>query len=178
MPLSGQEVIGLLGLEPLPGEGGFFRETYRAAEQIPRIALPPRYSGDHGRAHSTQIYFLLTAETPSLMHVVESDEVFHHYLGDPVEQLQISAGGEARVVRIGPDLAAGERPQVLVRRGVWQGCRIEPERASAGFALLGCTVSPGFDWADFRLGDRRSMLALCAAPDTRLRALITQLTPG
>jgi len=170
-----QHVIELLGLEPLPGEGGYFRETYRADESVSAGALPRRYDGE--RSHSTQIYFLLTAEAPSLMHAVESDEVFHHYLGDPVEQLRIAPDGRAEIVRIGADLHAGERPQVVVPRGVWQGCRLCADRAVSGFALLGCTVSPGFDWADFRLGGRAEMHALCCGDDPVVTELIDALTP-
>ncbi len=178
MPLDALQVIEQLALEPLPGEGGYYRETYRSSEIIPPDALPPRYTPNAGRNHSTQIYFLLTVATPSLMHVVRSDEVFHHYLGDPVEQLQIDPGAGATVVRIGSDLAAGERPQAVVPRGVWQGCRVTPDHAQLGYALLGCTVSPGFDWADFRLGTRSEMRALWTAADPRIADLIEALTPA
>ncbi len=168
-----QEIISLLNLAPLPGEGGYFRETYRAEEIIPDSALPPRYSG--GRSHSTQIYFLLTPNSPSRMHIVASDEVFHHYLGDPVEQLQLHPDGTAAIAHIGKDLRRGERPQMVVPRGVWQGCRLTPGRNAAGFALLGCTVSPGFDWQDFRLGGREEMLAIWLGNDPHISQLIDAL---
>ncbi|MGH7242052.1 MAG: cupin domain-containing protein [Phycisphaerales bacterium] len=172
-------LVALLELVPLPAEGGFFRETYRSSEKIPSNALPGRYrSRDCGRRHSTQIYFLLAPGVVSLMHLVLSDEVFHHYAGDPVEQLQIFPDGSAKVVVIGSELESGERPQVVVPRNVWQGCRIRVEVANAaGYALLGCTVSPGFEWADFRLGTRAEMLALCPNADASIRTLIDALSP-
>ncbi|MBL8874306.1 MAG: cupin domain-containing protein [Phycisphaerae bacterium] len=186
---AASRIVELLDLVPLPAEGGYFRETYRSGEKIPSDALPGRYqSRDCGRNHSTQIYFLLAPGVVSLMHLVQSDETFHHYAGDAVEQLQIFPDGSAKVVVIGGDLEAGERPQVVVPRGVWQGCRIQdrvvPAGASgnsggpAGYALLGCTVSPGFEWADFRLGTHEEMLALCPNADGKVADLIAALTLG
>ncbi|MBX3378689.1 MAG: cupin domain-containing protein [Phycisphaeraceae bacterium] len=173
-----KRIVEVLGLVPLPNEGGYFRETYRSGEKIPGDALPGRYlSRDCGRNHSTQIYFLLAPGVVSLMHLVQSDEVFHFYQGDAVEQLQLFPDGSAQVVGIGADLERGDRPQVAVPRGVWQGCRIRAGGGGAGYALLGCTVSPGFEWADFELGTRDRMLSLCAKADDRVRELIEALAP-
>lgn len=119
-------LVELLGLEPHP-EGGWFRETFRSPA-------------------STAIYFLVTESSPSHLHrVVHADEIFHHYAGAAVEQL---VGTEVR--RLGPDVAAGERPQGVVPAGVWQGCRVLP---GGGWALLGCTVAPAFEFAGFELAD-------------------------
>ncbi|HEY7676597.1 MAG TPA: cupin domain-containing protein, partial [Candidatus Methylomirabilis sp.] len=134
----------LLGLRPHPAEGGFFVETYRAGEGVPAEALPARYGG--ARAFSTAIYYLLTPDTFSAMHRLASDEVFHFYLGDPVEMLHLFPDGSGRAVTLGPDLLAGMRPQVVVPRGVWQGSRLAP---GGRLALLGTTVAPGFDLADY-----------------------------
>jgi hypothetical protein len=182
---AASRIVELLGLVPLPDEGGYFRETYRSGEKIPAGSLPGRYeSRDCGRSHSTQIYFLLAPGVASLMHLVQSDEVFHHYAGDAVEQLQIFPDGSTRVVIIGSDLEGGERPQVVVPRGVWQGCRIRKANGKGGcaqgvgYALLGCTVSPGFEWADFRLGSRAEMVALGVEHDSLVRELIDALTPS
>ena len=176
--LDADRVVALLGLAPLPWEGGFFRETYRADASIPAAALPARYApASHPRVACTHIYFLLRTGVVSAMHLVRSDEVFHHYLGDPVEQLHLSPGGSAHLLTIGPDLAAGHRPQALVPAGTWQGARVQP-RGIHGFALLGCSVSPGFDWADFELGDAQRLAerwpdhaelihALCPATEAR-----------
>lgn len=175
MPLRPEEIIELLRLEPLPEEGGFFRETYRAAETIPADALPARYRDRaRGRAHSTQIYFLITPRSPSLMHLVASDEVFHHYAGDPVEQLHLTLAGQAGIHWIGGDLRAGQRPQVIVPRDVWQGCRVRA--GGIGWALLGCTVSPGFDWADFRIGGRDEIHSVYRGDEPAIRSLIDALT--
>lgn len=148
-----ETVRSLLGLAPHPAEGGFFAETYRSQERVSRGTLPARYAGD--RSFGTAIYYLLTPETFSEMHRLASDEIFHFYLGDPVEMLQLHPDGSGRVVRLGTDLAAGDRPQVVVPRGVWQGARLAP---GGRLALLGCTVAPGFDYADYESGRREELL--------------------
>lgn len=152
--LTAQEVIQRLRLVPHPGEGGYFRETYRTPLALPGDALPDEYSGP--RNASTAIYYLLTPEGFSAIHRVASDEVFHFYAGDPIEMLQLPPDGSGRVVRVGNDLAAGLVPQVVVPAGVWQGCRLVP---GGNWALLGCTVAPGFDYADFTAADRDRLVA-------------------
>ncbi|MCA9581555.1 MAG: cupin domain-containing protein [Myxococcales bacterium] len=154
LPLHAEDIITRLGLEPHPKEGGFFRETYRAKEAIDGPALPDRYGSP--RAHGTAIYYLLTPDTRSHLHRLTSDEVFHFYLGDPCEMLQLDPEGASRVVTLGPDLLAGESPQILVPRSTWQGMRLVP---GGSVALLGCTVSPGFDFVDYEHGDRAALLA-------------------
>ena len=155
-------VVTALGLAPHP-EGGFFRETFRA----PLVISAPQGS----RAASTAIYFLLPAGSFSALHRVRSDEVWHHYDGDPVElyTLHEDAGdGEARVVRLGRDLARGDRPQVIVPAGVWQAAVPVGKR----FALCGCTVAPGFDFADFEMPSRAELLGRFPA----VRELVERLT--
>jgi predicted cupin superfamily sugar epimerase len=151
-PRSAGELIAALGLVPHPHEGGFYAETWRSDEALAAGALPARYRG--ARALGTAIYYLLTPATFSAMHRLASDEVFHFYLGDPVEMLLLESEGAGRVVQLGTDLAAGERPQVLVPRGIWQGSRLAP---GGQVALLGTTVAPGFDPADFELGARAAL---------------------
>ena len=141
--LTVEALCALLGLEPHPTEGGFFVETYRSDERLPAAALPSRYRA--ARAIGTAIYYLLTPATFSAMHRLASDEVFHFYLGDPVEMLQLWPDGSHRVVTIGTAFETGERPQVVVPCDVWQGARLRP---GGRFALLGTTVAPGFDYAD------------------------------
>jgi hypothetical protein len=160
------EIIRALNLEPHPSEGGYFAEIYRSADTLEGRALPPRYDGP--RSLATAIYYLLTPDTFSSMHRLTSDEMFHFYAGDPVEMLNLKPEGSGEVVVLGPDVLAGMRPQHLVPRDVWQGCRLAP---GGEFALLGTTVSPGFEYADYEAGDRD---ALCRAyPDfaERIRAL-------
>ncbi len=131
----------MLGLEPHPREGGWFRRTYQAGV---RAAI----SGE-ARWAATAIYYLLEPGTFSELHRLTSDELFHFYAGDPVEQLQLRPDGYGELVTIGPDLARGERPQVLVPAGVWQGARL---LEGGSWTLLGCTVSPGFEYEDYESG--------------------------
>ena len=147
--ISAKRIITLLNLKPLEFEGGHFAETYRAKESIAQGALPKRYQSR--RPFGTAIYYLLTPGNFSALHRLKSDEVFHFYAGDPVELVLLKPKGRTARVVLGPDLAAGQRPQILVPRGVWQGARL----ARGGkWALLGTTVAPGFERADFELGKR------------------------
>lgn len=145
--MTADEIKRLLKLEPHPCEGGWFVQTWRAEETIPQEALPARYPA--ARAAGTCIYYLLEPGTFSEMHRLASDEIFHFYLGDPVEMLQLLPDGSARTVLLGADLAAGQHPQLVVPKNVWQGSRLAP---GGRLALLGCTVSPGFDYADYEAG--------------------------
>jgi predicted cupin superfamily sugar epimerase len=166
--MNAAEIKKLLGLAPHPREGGWYVQTYKVGERIAADAFEDmRYDGP--RHTATAIYYLLERETFSEMHRLRSDEVFHFYAGDAVEMLQLEEQGSGRIVRIGNRLAAGERPQVVVRRGVWQGSRL----ATGGeWALLGCTVSPGFEFEDYEAGSRAE---LCAQwPE--FRELIRELT--
>lgn len=147
-------LIRLLDLTPHPIEGGYFRETYRSNETIDSQSLPARYGGK--RNFATAIYYLLTPETASRIHRISSDEVFHFYLGDPVQMIQLLAGGEARLIALGPDIEAGHVSQAVVPHGVWQGACLIP---GGRFALLGCTVAPGFDYADYEEGQADQLLA-------------------
>ncbi len=152
MTLGADDVIRMLDLVPLPGEGGLFRETYRSPLRLPAAILPPQYVGE--RPASTAIYYLLTRDTFSAMHRLRGDEVYHFYLGDPVEMLQLRGDGTGQGVIMGSDLAGGMAPQVVVPAGVWQGTRL----LDGGiFALLGTTMAPGFDARDFELGNRAEL---------------------
>jgi uncharacterized protein len=142
----------ILDLKPLPGEGGFYAESYRSEETLAAGCLPGRYAAD--RCFGTSIYFLLTAETFSALHRLASDEVYHFYLGDPVELLCLREDGSGEIFAIGTDLDAGMRPQIAVPRGVWQGSRLRP---GGKFALLGTTVAPGFEFADCELANRAAL---------------------
>ena len=137
-----EALVASLSLIPHP-EGGFYRETWRAPLVIAGDALP------HGapRAAQTAIYFLLPAGTFSAIHRVTSDEIWHHYDGDPLELHLWSQDGAHRMELLGRELARGERPQHVVPAGVWQAAVPRGSR----YALSGCTVAPGFDFADFTL---------------------------
>jgi uncharacterized protein len=148
--MTAEDVKKLLGLAPHPREGGWFVRTYEAGELIAAEAFGDgRYAGV--RRTGTAIYYLLEPETFSEMHRLKSDEVFHFYAGDAVEMLQLTVDGQGERVVIGNDLARGQRPQVVVGRGVWQGSRLV---AGGQWALLGCTVSPGFEFEDYEAGER------------------------
>ena len=146
--MTADEIVRALGLEPLVFEGGLYRETWRAAIPV-ATSRGPRSAG-------TAIYYLLTPGQVSRMHRLAFDEVFHFYLGDPVEMLLLHPAGHGAVHTLGPDLGAGMRPQLVVPADVWQGARL----ADGGrVALLGTTVAPGFDPADFEIGERATLLA-------------------
>lgn len=151
--MTADDVIRLLALQPHPVEGGFFRETYRSAESLPPSVLPA-----HGgsRNVSTAIYYLLKPGHVSELHVLPGDEVFHFYLGSPVRMLQLWPDDSGKEVILGSDIVAGQVPQLVVPAGVWQGTRL---LGNEGFALLGCTVAPGFDYADYRSGSRAELTA-------------------
>ena len=151
--MTADDVIRFLALQPHPLEGGYFRETYRSVATLPAPVLPA-----HGadRSVSTAIYYLLKPGHVSELHVLPGDEVFHFYLGSPVKMLQLRPDGSGKELILGPDLAAGQVPQLVVPGGVWQGTRFLGE---AGFALLGCTVAPGFDYADYKSASRAELTA-------------------
>lgn len=142
LPLSNRtadEVIRHLGLEPLPGEGGYFRENYRSSRT---------YHTPVPRSAGTAIYYFLTPETFSALHRLRFDEVYHFYLGDPARLTIIDQQGAASDIILGPDIFAGQCVQALVPSRRWQGSRLEP---GGRWALLGTTMAPGFDPQDFEL---------------------------
>jgi predicted cupin superfamily sugar epimerase len=146
--------IERLDLRPHP-EGGYFRETYRASESVAADALPERFGG--ARSFATAIYFLLTRDAFSAFHRIRSDELWHFYAGAPVTLAVLDADGKGQLAThsLGRDPARGESLQVVVPAGAWFAAEV----ASAGaYALVGCTVSPGFDFADFELGARARLL--------------------
>jgi predicted cupin superfamily sugar epimerase len=146
--MTAEDVIRALDLRPHPVEGGYFRETYRAATTVTA----------HGgtRSAGTAIYYLLKPGHVSELHVLPGDEVFHFYMGSPVRMLQLWPDGSGCEITLGPNLSAGEAPQVVVPGGVWQGTRL---LGDTGFALLGCTVAPGFDYADYTSATRAELTA-------------------
>jgi predicted cupin superfamily sugar epimerase len=151
--MTAEDVKKLLGLQPHPREGGWYVRTYEAAEKVDAKAFEDeRYAG--ARRTGTAIYYLLEAQTFSEMHRLKSDEVFHFYAGDAVEMLQLIENGKGAIVVIGNDLLRGQRPQVVVERGVWQGSRLVE---GGRWALLGCTVSPGFEFEDYETGAREDL---------------------
>lgn len=151
--MTADDVKKLLGLQPHPREGGWYVRTYEADETIAAGAFA---DGRYGMARrtGTAIYYLLEAETFSEIHRLKSDEVFHFYAGDVVEMLQLLADGSGRRVLIGNDLMGEARPQVVVERGVWQGSKL---MLGGRWALMGCSVSPGFEFEDYEEGRRAEL---------------------
>lgn len=157
--LTADELIELLGLEPLREEGGFYRETFRSPRRLPDGSMGPEYDGS--RNTLTAIYFLVTPASPSAWHILPSDEVFLWHAGAPVRMLRLPPEGPAEPITLGVDFAAGQRPQAVVPGNVWQGCRLE-DGAEPGWALLSCLVAPGFDFADFRVATAAEVSELAA----------------
>jgi len=143
------KLISALGLAPHP-EGGFFRETYRSE-------------------NATAIYYLLTADTFSEMHRLDSDEIYHFYAGDPVEILRLFPDGTSDVHRLGNYLLGGEIPQLVVPQGVWQGSRLVQD---GSYALMGTTMSPGFRFEGYEQGKAEELIG--RYPDCQ--DMIKQLT--
>ncbi len=166
--LTAQRVIEELDLRPLPVEGGFYRETFRSREAIPALALPARYGGE--RAIGSAIYYLLTSDADSFsaLHRLPTDEVYHYYLGDPVEMTLLHPDGRGTTIILGSDLLAGQCVQLVVPRDVWQGAKL---RAGGRFALLGTTMAPGFDSTDYTGGDRDELIRRYPEEAERIRAL-------
>lgn len=150
--LTAEKIITTLNLKPHPAEGGFFSETYRSDETLRKSCLPGRYTSD--RSFGTAIYYMLTPETFSMMHVLASDEIFHFYLGDPLEMLLLRPDGGGEILTLGHGIENGMKLQVVVPRGVWQGMRLLP---GGKFGLVGTTVAPGFDFADYSEGSREEL---------------------
>jgi hypothetical protein len=158
--MTTDEIKRLLGLEPHRMEGGFYRRTYTSAGTVD---LPRGV-----RAQGTAIYYLLEPGGFSEMHVLDSDEVFHFYLGDPVEMLQLYPDGGSELHTLGTNLDAGQQVQLLVPAGVWQGTRLIGD---GKVALLGCTVTPGFDFADYRNSSFAELASKWPAESDRIKLL-------
>lgn len=150
--MTAEELISRLNLARHP-EGGWYRETYRAAGVIPGSFLPEQFTGD--RSFCTAIYFLLERGGISALHRIKSDELWHFYSGAAVTVHVITPQGDYYHLKLGADLAAGESFQAMVPAGCWFGA----EAAAEGvFSLVGCTVAPGFDFTDFEMGLRAQLL--------------------
>src|SRR5262245_12777219 len=162
MSQRARELISKLGLMPHP-ERGYYAETYRAVTRVTASS----HAGD--RSASTAIYFLVTADEPiTSLHRLKSDEVFHLYEGGPLEILRLYADGRSDVARLGLDLAAGERPQVVVPAGTWFGTELS---AGATHCPVGCPVAPGFDFIDFELADGPELEARYPSASERIRRM-------
>lgn len=150
---TAEQLIRFLDLKPHP-EGGYYRETYRCEEFISRACLPQRFHGD--RHYSTAIYYLLPAGAVSRLHRIASDEVWHFYLGGPFTVVELKPDGSSDHVVLGADVSSGQRLQHVVTAGTWFGAHPNP---GTDYSLVGCTVAPGFDFADLEIAKRHELLA-------------------
>jgi len=160
--------IEKLNLEKHP-EGGYFREMYRSEENIQKNALPDRYNGD--RSVATSIYFLLNGNEFSSFHKIQSDETWHFYTGTTLKLWVISERGKLLYHLLGQNPEAGEHLQITIPRNHWFAGRVVDKNS---FALLGCTVAPGFNFDDFELGDRKKLID----EFSQHRKIIEELTFG
>jgi len=144
--------IDKLGLIAHP-EGGYYSETYRASLSIPREALPSQFTGP--RLVSTAIYFLLEGNNFSAFHRLRSDEVWHFYAGSPIVVHVIEENGDYSELLVGNNPDKGQVPQAVVKAGCWFASRVQDPET---FALAGCTVAPGFDFADFEMAKRSDLV--------------------
>lgn len=149
---TANELISMLQLEPHP-EGGFYSRTYASDEQIAAAGLPSRFGAD--RIISTAIYFLLEGKDYSAFHRIKSDELWHFYTGGGLHIYVIHPDGRGEVLLLGNDLANGYRFQQLVKAGCWFASKPAKENS---FSLVGCTVAPGFDFADFEMAKEGELL--------------------
>ncbi len=145
--------INHLQLQPHP-EGGYFKETYRAKENIPALALPGRFGGE--RSFSTSIYYLLRQGERSVFHKIKSDECWHFYEGQTLLIHIIENTGIYQCIKLGKNLANGETFQYVVPANTWFASEPAPRSL---FSLTGCTVAPGFDFADFEIAGKKSLLS-------------------
>lgn len=145
------EFINHYHLQPHP-EGGWYAQSYRSIEIIPASALPDRFGGD--RVFSTAIYFLLEQGNFSAFHRIKSDECWHFYQGDPLEVFIIGTDGLMKIITLGQDISRGQLFQYVVPANCWFASR--PAKESK-YCFVGCTVAPGFDFADFELADHTAL---------------------
>ena len=151
---SAEHWIRALDLARHP-EGGYFRETYRSEESLTAESLPDRFGGQ--RSLATSAYYLLAGDEFSAFHRLKSDEVWHHYAGHELTVHVITRNGEHLALHLGRSPENGRPPQIVVPRGNWMAAELD---TPGTFALLGCTVAPGFEFADFELGHRTELCRL------------------
>ena len=156
-PAPAARLIEQFKMVKIPDEGCWFVQTYRSAETIPSKDLPARYGGTE-HSTGTAIYALETRAGFSALHVLNTDEVYHWYGGSAMEMLLLYPDGHGETLVLGPDLSKGERPQIVIPHGVWQGSRPVEAAGPDAYTFFGTTVSPGFEYGDFRMGSRAELL--------------------
>jgi hypothetical protein len=155
------ELIHHLQLEPLPDEGGFYRQTFCCPETVPNITLGDAYPNDGERPFGTLIYYLITESGFSALHRLPTPEIWIWQMGDPAEMLFLPSTAESVkepwLEILGPNIARGQQLQVVAPAHTWQGTRLLPGSIHQGYTLVSCMMSPGFAWSDFELGERNAL---------------------
>lgn len=152
--MTPDDLVAHYRLEPIPREGGLFRQTWAGPERA------------DGRPHGTAIVALLTAEDYSALHRLPSDEIWHHYLGDPLDLLLLAPDGTAATAVLGPDIRGGQHLQLTVPAGTWMGARTR-----GAWTFFGCTMAPGFTYEDYEHGDAADLTARYPAEAARIAGL-------
>ena len=147
MGMTAAEIRNLLGLDK-HATCGFVTETYRSEGRIPGDALPAVYGA--ARPYGSALYFLVTPEAPVILHRIRADQIYHHYLGDPLDVLLLYPDGTGRVATVGSVLDAGMRPQLLIPGGTFHAARVQ---GAGSYALLGTCTWPGVEPPDVEMGD-------------------------
>ena len=151
--VTAQNIIEQLSLIPLDGEGGYYRQTFKD----PSLVLwTPEHKGTTSRPAVTTIYYLVTPDQFSALHKLPQTEIIHFYLGSPVEMVQISPDGELKKITLGQDIKSGHQLQVVINKNVWQGTRLVD---GGNWALMGATVSPGFEFEDLEVAAQKSLIS-------------------
>ena len=163
--ICAQQLIELYNLQPHP-EGGWYKETYQSKEQIDADSLPERFGGS--RAFSTAIYFLLEQGNFSAFHRIKSDECWHFYAGDPLVVYVLQQDGTLDEIMLGNDITSGQSFQYVVPANCWFASR---PATDSKFCFVGCTVAPGFDFADFEMADAAVLSALYPQHQTAIQEL-------
>ena len=166
--MTAQQLINFYNLLPHP-EGGYYKETYKSDEIINRSALPNRFDGD--RVFSTAIFFLLERGEFSAFHRIKSDECWHFYSGGTLLVYIIEADGQMEIIRLGNDIENRELFQYVVPANCWFASIPAPE---SDFSLVGCTVSPGFDFNDFEMAEANKLIELFPQHAEIINALCRQ----
>ena len=166
--LTVQNLVQQFNMLPHP-EGGYYKETYRSAEIINKDALPTRFDGN--RYFSTAIYFLLEQGNFSAFHKIKSDECWHFYAGQSLLVYVLQPDGSLGIIRLGNNIAAGETFQYVVPANCWFASEPAPE---SDFSFVGCTVAPGFDFADFELAKANELIQLFPQHQSIIQRLCRQ----
>ncbi|MGW0334153.1 cupin domain-containing protein [Streptomyces sp. NPDC003011] len=154
--MTPDDLVAHYGLEPIPREGGLFRRTWAGPQ------------GPDGRPQGSAIVALLTSDDFSALHRLPHDEIWHFYRGDPLDLLLLAPDGTSRTAVLGPDVLGGQHPQLTVPAGTWMGGRVA---AGGAWTFFGCTMAPGFTYADYEHGDAADLAARYPAQADRIAGL-------